>query len=107
MTISTESGDEGTGNYDTGGKGGRAIHAVIEHEIKPALIGQDASDIEAVYDWLEWHTHYVGDEAALRALPTPQWTSRRGISAAGRPACRCGRWPAAPDSGAKPASWRN
>lgn len=60
VTIRLASGDEGTGYTYTGGKGGRAIYAVIEHDIKPALLGQNGNDIEAIYDWLEWHTHYVG-----------------------------------------------
>lgn len=59
-TITMASGHVGTGYTYTGGKGGRAIHAVIEHDITPALLGQDGSNVEAVYDWLEWHTHYVG-----------------------------------------------
>jgi 3,6-anhydro-L-galactonate cycloisomerase len=33
---------------------------VIEHDVMPMLLGQDGSDVEAVYDWLEWHTHYAG-----------------------------------------------
>lgn len=59
-TITLASGHVGTGYTYTGGKGGRAIYAVIEHDITPALLGQDGSDIETVSDWLEWHTHYVG-----------------------------------------------
>ena len=59
-TITLASGDAGTGYTYTGGKGGRAIYTVIEHDIKPALLQQNGRDIAAIYDWLEWHTHYVG-----------------------------------------------
>lgn len=60
VTVTLASGDAGTGYTYTGGKGGRAIHSVVEYDIKPALLGQNGRDIAAIYDWLEWHTHYVG-----------------------------------------------
>jgi L-alanine-DL-glutamate epimerase-like enolase superfamily enzyme len=60
ITITLASGYAGTGYTYTGGKGGRAIYTVIEHDIKPALLQQNGRDIAAIYDWLEWHTHYVG-----------------------------------------------
>lgn len=60
VTITLEDGDSGTGYTYTGGKGGRAIKAMIEHDIVPALVGKDGSDIGAIYDFMEWHLHYVG-----------------------------------------------
>lgn len=59
-TIYLEDGSEGTGYTYTGGKGGQAIKATLEFDIVPAVIGKEASDIEAIYDFLEWHMHYVG-----------------------------------------------
>lgn len=59
-TIKTENGYEGTGYTYTGGKGGHAIKAMIEHDLAPALIGKDAEDIDGIYDFMEWHIHYVG-----------------------------------------------
>jgi len=59
-TITLENGMEGTGYTYTGGKGGYAIKAMIEHDLTPALIGQDGADIEKLYDFMEWHIHYVG-----------------------------------------------
>ena len=59
-TIQLASGYQGTGYTYTGGKGGRAIWAVIEYDIAPALLQQNGQDIEAIDDWLTWHTHYVG-----------------------------------------------
>ncbi|PWJ37961.1 mandelate racemase/muconate lactonizing enzyme family protein [Sediminitomix flava] len=59
-TITLEDGSQGTGYTYTGGKGGHAIKAMIEHDIVPALIGKDASQIDEIYDFLEWHMHYVG-----------------------------------------------
>ncbi|MEM6319455.1 MAG: mandelate racemase/muconate lactonizing enzyme family protein [Bacteroidota bacterium] len=59
-TITLENGLEGTGYTYTGGKGGHAIRAMIEHDLAPALLGKDGADIEGLYDFMEWHIHYVG-----------------------------------------------
>ena len=59
-TIELEDGSHGTGYTYTGGKGGHAIKALLEYDIAPALIGQNGADIDAVYDFIEWHMHYVG-----------------------------------------------
>ncbi|MCR9066227.1 MAG: mandelate racemase/muconate lactonizing enzyme family protein [Cytophagales bacterium] len=59
-TITLEDGSEGTGYTYTGGKGGHAIKAMIDHDFRKALIGKDGTDISSIYDFLEWHIHYVG-----------------------------------------------
>jgi L-alanine-DL-glutamate epimerase-like enolase superfamily enzyme len=59
-TIRLEDGREGTGYTYTGGKGGRAIRAMIAHDLAPFLTGQDATEIEALYEAMQWHVHYVG-----------------------------------------------
>ncbi len=59
-TVKLENGDQGTGYTYTGGKGGYAIKAMIEHDLTPALLGKDASQIDRLYDMMEWHIHYVG-----------------------------------------------
>ncbi|MEH0152631.1 mandelate racemase/muconate lactonizing enzyme family protein [Limibacter armeniacum] len=59
-TITLEDGSEGTGYTYTGGKGGHAILAMLQHDIIPALIGKEGDKIEEIYDFLEWHMHYVG-----------------------------------------------
>ncbi|MEL7162072.1 MAG: mandelate racemase/muconate lactonizing enzyme family protein, partial [Bacteroidota bacterium] len=59
-TIRLEDGSEGTGYTYTGGKGGHAIRAMIEHDLAPALTGKDGTDVEGLYDFMEWHLHYVG-----------------------------------------------
>lgn len=60
VTIRLADGSEGTGYTYTGGKGGRAVHAIVQHELAPWLVGKDASDIDALYDGMLWHIHYVG-----------------------------------------------
>lgn len=59
-TIQLEDGALGTGYTYTGGKGGHAIKAMVVNDIAPALIGKDGNDIDALYDFMEWHMHYVG-----------------------------------------------
>jgi len=58
-TIRMSDGSEGTGYTYTGGKGGRAIAAMITHDLTPFLIGKDGRDIAALYDAMQWHVHYV------------------------------------------------
>ena len=59
-TITLADGSEGTGYTYTGGKGGHAIKAMIDHDMAAALIGMDGNEVETIYDFLEWHIHYVG-----------------------------------------------
>ncbi|MEM6347427.1 MAG: mandelate racemase/muconate lactonizing enzyme family protein [Bacteroidota bacterium] len=59
-TIQLKDGSQGTGYTYTGGKGGHAIKAMLDHDMAPALLGMDGSAIEHIYDFLEWHIHYVG-----------------------------------------------
>ena len=58
--IMCENGFEGVGYTYTGGKGGQAIYSLLETELKPFLLGQDASRIEYLNDQMNWHLHYVG-----------------------------------------------
>ncbi|MEM6965665.1 MAG: mandelate racemase/muconate lactonizing enzyme family protein [Bacteroidota bacterium] len=80
VTITLENGMEGTGYTYTGGKGGRAIKAMIVHDFTPALIGKDGSDIEHLYDFMEWHIHYVGRGGiasfAISAIDIALWDIR-------------------------------
>ncbi|VXA98288.1 mandelate racemase/muconate lactonizing enzyme family protein [Maribacter litoralis] len=59
-TITLEDGFEGTGYTYTGGKGGHATRAMVEHDLAPFLIGKDGTQIEEIYEEMEWHIHYVG-----------------------------------------------
>jgi L-alanine-DL-glutamate epimerase-like enolase superfamily enzyme len=79
-TITLANGASGTGYTYTGGKGGHAIRAMIEHDLAPALIGRDGADIDAVYDFMEWHIHYVGRGGiaafAVSAIDIALWDIR-------------------------------
>lgn len=79
-TVKLEDGTEGTGYTYTGGKGGHAIKAMIEHDLTPFLIGQDGTDVEALYDAMQWHVHYVARGGiasfAISAVDIALWDLR-------------------------------
>lgn len=79
-TITLENGLEGVGYTYTGGKGGHAIRAMIKHDLTPALIGKEGFNIESIYDFMEWHIHYVGRGGiasfAISAIDIALWDIR-------------------------------
>ncbi|MDR3410756.1 MAG: mandelate racemase/muconate lactonizing enzyme family protein [Formivibrio sp.] len=79
-TVTLDDGREGTGYTYTGGKGGHAIYAMIKHDLAPALIEKDAENIDAIYDFMEWHVHYVGRGGvaafAVSAIDIALWDIR-------------------------------
>jgi len=58
-TIDLDDDRTGTGYTYTGGKGGHAILAMLEYDLKPFLLGKDPTDVEALYESMQWHVHYV------------------------------------------------
>lgn len=60
VTITTDDGGQGTGYTYTGGRGGRAIGAMLKHDLAPILIGKSSLDIASLYELMQWHIHYVG-----------------------------------------------
>lgn len=79
-TLTLDDGSEGTGYTYTGGKGGGAIVAMIDQDLAPYLLGKDAADIDALYDGMFWHIHYVGrggiSSFAISALDIALWDLR-------------------------------
>ena len=49
-TIGLADGRAGTGYTYTGGRGGRAILAMIRNDLAPFLTGRDAEDVEGLHD---------------------------------------------------------
>ena len=80
VTLELADGTSGTGYTYTGGRGGRAIHAMLEHDLKPFVLGKDATDVEALYDAMQWHMHYVGRGGiasfAISAVDIALWDIR-------------------------------
>jgi len=79
-TVSLENGLQGTGYTYTGGRGGQAVLALLQHDLAPFLQGQDGSQVEALYDAMQWHIHYVGRGGiasfAISALDIALWDIR-------------------------------
>ncbi|MCW1950557.1 MAG: mandelate racemase/muconate lactonizing enzyme family protein [Octadecabacter sp.] len=86
-TVRLSDGREGTGYTYTGGKGGRSIAAMIEHDLAPFLIGKDATKVEDLYEAMQWHVHYVARGGiasfAISAVDIALWDIR--CKAAGQP----------------------
>lgn len=86
-TVTLENGAEGTGYTYTGGRGGRAIEALIKHDLAPFIMGKDGSEIEALYDAMQWHVHYVArggiTSFAISAIDIALWDIR--CKQAGKP----------------------
>ncbi len=80
VTVTLDDGREGTGYTYTGGKGGRAIAAMIEHDLASFLVGRKAADVEALYDAMQWHVHYVARGGiasfAISAVDIALWDLR-------------------------------
>ncbi|TDL81711.1 mandelate racemase/muconate lactonizing enzyme family protein [Meridianimarinicoccus aquatilis] len=79
-TVTLEDGSEGTGYSYTGGRGGHAIVAMITHDLAPFLVGRDAEDVEALYEAMQWHVHYVARGGiasfAISAVDIALWDLR-------------------------------
>ena len=79
-TVTLENGATGTGYTYTGGKGGHAIAAMIDHDLAPFLIGRDAEPVEELYDAMQWHVHYVARGGiasfAISAIDIALWDLR-------------------------------
>ena len=79
-TIRLDDGSAGVGYTYTGGKGGHAIAAMIEHDLAPFLIGKAADDVESLNETMLWHIHYVGRGGiasfAISALDIALWDLR-------------------------------
>ncbi|MEM9574008.1 MAG: mandelate racemase/muconate lactonizing enzyme family protein [Pseudomonadota bacterium] len=79
-TIKLEDSSEGTGYTYTGGKGGHAIAAMIEHDLTPFLIGKEGTNVEHLYEEMQWHVHYVARGGiasfAISAVDIALWDIR-------------------------------
>jgi L-alanine-DL-glutamate epimerase-like enolase superfamily enzyme len=70
----------GHGYAYTIGRGGRAVQALIEHDLAPLLIGRDAADIEALWKLMWQRLLYVGRGGlasfAIAAVDIALWDLR-------------------------------
>ena len=70
-------GETGLGFTYTVGSGGRAVHALIDHELRPILSRCDGSRIEHVWQSMWWALHYGGrggqTALAISAIDIALW----------------------------------
>jgi L-alanine-DL-glutamate epimerase-like enolase superfamily enzyme len=81
ITVKLRAGGlEGHGYAYTIGRGGRAVHALIEHDLAPLLAGRNATDIEALWQLMWQRLLYVGRGGlaafAIAALDIALWDLR-------------------------------
>lgn len=98
-TLTLSDGRQGTGYTYNGGRGGHATAAMITHDLAPFLIGQDATDIAALNEAMDWHMHYVGRGGilsfAISAVDIALWdldlkaTGQSLVAAAGGASTQC------------------
>ncbi len=90
VEITLRGGNRGVGYTYTGGRGGRAVLAMVENDLAPFVAGQGATDIEALYDAMLWHVHYVGRGGiasfAISAIDIALWDLRG--KALDKPLCK-------------------
>lgn len=79
-TVTLEDGRSGTGYTYNGGRGGHSTAAMITHDLAPFLVAQKAEEVEALYDAMQWHMHYVGRGGivsfAISAVDIALWDIR-------------------------------
>ncbi|WP_299400239.1 mandelate racemase/muconate lactonizing enzyme family protein [Pelagibius sp.] len=80
VRIALDNGAEGFGYSYTGGRGGHGVHAVVEHDLGPVLIGRDAADVEGLFGFMHDYLHYVGRGGiatmAISAVDIALWDLR-------------------------------
>ena len=78
-------GRSATGYTYNGGRGGVATAAVITHDLADLLLGQNAEDIEGLYQKMQGHLHYVGRGGivsfAISAIDIALWDLRAKAAA--------------------------
>src|SRR6266568_7627312 len=87
VEIETDDGIRGIGYSYTIGTGGRAVLNLLKQDLLHLLLGQDACQIEALWQKLFWATHATAVGAitslALAAVDTALWDIRCKV--AGQP----------------------
>ncbi len=81
ITVALRAGGlEAQGYAYTIGRGGQAIQALIDHDLAPMLLGQDASDIEGLWNLMWQRLLYVGRGGlaafAIAAVDIALWDLR-------------------------------
>ena len=89
-TVTLEDGTFGVGYTYTGGRGGQAILAMLEQDLKPFLLGKNGNDIEDIYDGKCSGTFTMSGVEVFLHSQFLRWISLCGTSVANRNNGRCG-----------------
>jgi L-alanine-DL-glutamate epimerase-like enolase superfamily enzyme len=77
VRVMDSEGVEGVGYTYTVGAGGGAIHDMIRRDLAPVLVGQQAANIEALWQKMWWTLHYGGrggqSASAISAVDIALW----------------------------------
>jgi L-alanine-DL-glutamate epimerase-like enolase superfamily enzyme len=77
VRIEDSDGMTGLGYAYTVHVGGRAVHALVAHDLKPLLVGAPAAAIEALWQKMWWRLHFVGRGGlaafAMAAIDVALW----------------------------------
>ena len=80
VTIRLSDGSFGMGYTYTGGRGGHAIKSMIDWDLAPDLVGKNGDSPEDLFEFMEWHIHYVGRGGiasfAMSAIDIALWDIR-------------------------------
>ena len=98
VRLRDSDGAEGVGYTYTVGSGGHAVHALIDRDLRPVLMGADPDKIEALWQSMWWRLHYGGRGGSVslavsacdialydlkaRRLGTPLWRMLGGFDPA-------------------------
>lgn len=93
VDLETADGVAGTGYTYTIGTGGTSVLALLRDHLLPALVGQDARNVEALWQRQFALTRATTTEPSPRS-PSRPWTPPCGTCGASGRANRCGGWPA-------------
>jgi L-alanine-DL-glutamate epimerase-like enolase superfamily enzyme len=78
--VRDDEGAEGTGDTDTVGAGGAAVHALVARDLAPVLVGRDADRLESLWQTMWWALHYGGrggaQSLAMSAVDIALWDLR-------------------------------
>ena len=80
VTLHDNEGRAGLGYSYTIGEGGAALRALLEHAIRPLLIGADSRRVEQLWQRMWWQLHYIGRGGlvsfAMSAVDIALWDLR-------------------------------
>jgi L-alanine-DL-glutamate epimerase-like enolase superfamily enzyme len=81
IRLETDTGDTGLGyTYTVGDIGGAAVQSLLERDLAPLLKGADPREIDALWERMWWHLHFVGRGGlaafAMAAVDIALWDMR-------------------------------